>query len=132
MITNSYTDGIGEDFITLQSFDQCQVLLVMMEIPAHLYFTRFCRSDAGDIGEADKFYKEAAEYRDAFTPRLANIVKKTLGNDNSMSDDVLDNLLQRSEILKELFAMGISTKNNDRAGEMSAHYNLLTYLGTAR
>ena len=90
------------------------------------------RSDAGDSSGADKFYKEAAEYRDDFTPRLANIVKKTLGNDNSMSDDVLDNLLQRSEILKELLAMGLSMENNDRAAAMSAHYNLLTYLGNAR
>ena len=49
-----------------------------------------------------------------------------------MSDDVLDKLLQRSEILKELIAMGISIGNNDIAGYMSALYNLLTYLGNAR
>ena len=108
------------------------VLLVIMESPEHLYFTRFCRSDAGDIDDAAKFFKNAADMRDAWKPVLANIVKETLGNDNSMSDDVLDNLLQRSEILKELIAMSISRENNDRAGEMSAHYNLLTYLGNAR
>ena len=92
------------------------------------------RSDAGDSSGADKFYKEAAEYRDAFKPRLANIVKKTLGNDNSMSDDVLDNLLQRSEILKEILAIKSNTiaNSNDRAAAMSAVYNLLTYLGNAR
>ena len=71
---------------------------------------------------------EAAEYRDDYKPLLADIVEEALGNDN-MSDDVLDSLLQRSEILKELFAMSIS---NDEAGMMSAHYNLLTYLGNAR
>ena len=70
--------------------------------------------------------------RESSRQLLARVVKNALGNDNSMSDDVLDNLLQRSEILKELFAMGRSKKNNDRAGEMSAHYNLLTYLGNAR
>ena len=49
-----------------------------------------------------------------------------------MSDGVFDSLLQRSDILKELIAMRINIKNNDRAGRMSAHYNLLTYLGNAR
>ena len=107
------------------------VLLVMMESPAHLYFTHFCRSDAGAIDEADKFYKEAADIRDACKPLLAHIIKETLGNAN-VSDEVLNNLLQRSEILKELFAMRLSMENNDRAGEMSAHYNLLTYVGKAR
>ena len=106
------------------------VLLVIMESPEHLYFTQFCRSDAGDNNEADKFYKKAADMRDAWKPVLANIVKETLGNENNMSDDVLNNLLQRSEVFKELLAMRI--KNNDRAAAMSAHYNLLTYLGNAR
>ena len=108
------------------------VLLMMMESQAHLYFTRFCRSDAGDIDEADKFYKKAADIRNAFKPVLADFVKETLGNDNSMSEDVLDNLLQRSEILKELFAMRISRQNNDKAGWISRCYNLLTYLGNVR
>ena len=98
-----------------------------------LYLTHFLfRSDAGDSSGADKFYKKAADTRDVFKPLLANIVKETLGNDNSMSDDVLDNLLQRSDILKEFIAMIFSMKNNDRAGEMSGRYNLLTYLGNAR
>ena len=92
----------------------------------------FCRSDAGDSSGADKFYKKAAEYRDVCKPWLAHIVNETLGNDNSMSDEVLDNLLQRSEILKELFAMDISKKNKDMAGRMSARCSLLTYLGNAR
>ena len=81
------------------------VLLVMMGSPAHLYFTHFYRSDAGDIDQADKFYKKAADKRDACKQLLAHIVKTTLGNDNSMSDEVLDNLLQRSEILKEIYAL---------------------------
>lgn len=92
----------------------------------------FCRCDASDSSGADKFYKKAAEHRDVCKPLLADIVEETLGNDNSMSDEVLDNLLQRSEILKEICAMANSMKNNDRAGEMSAVYNLLTYLGNAR
>ena len=107
------------------------VLLVMMECPAHLYFTHFCRSEAGDIDEAGKFYKEAADIRETCKILLDFIVKTILGNAN-MSDEVLNNLLQRSEVLKELLAMGTSMNNNDRAGEMSAHYNLLTYLGNAR
>ena len=97
--------------------------------PVNLFF---CRSDAGDSSGADKFYKKAADIRDTFKPLLADIVEETLGNDNSMSDEVLDNLLQRSEILKEIYAMANSMKNNDRAGEMSGRYNLLTYLGNAR
>ena len=70
--------------------------------------------------------------REACKQLLADFVNETFGNDNSMSEDVLNNLLQRSEVLKELLAMGTSMNNNDRAGEMSAHYNLLTYLGNAR
>ena len=97
-----------------------------------LYFTHFHRSVAGDTITADKFHKKAAEYRESFKSLLAQTVNYALGNDNSMSDEVLDNLLQTSEILKELFAMGFSSKNNDEAGGMSAHYNLLTYLGNAR
>ena len=89
----------------------------------------FCRSDAGDSSGADKFYKEAAGIRDSCKPLLADIVKETLGNNNSMSDDVLDNLLQRSNILNELIAIVFSQENNDRA---SRRYNLLTYLGNAR
>ena len=92
----------------------------------------FCRCDAGDSSGADKFYKKAAEYRDAYKPLLADIVEETLGNDNSMSDEVLDNLLQRSKILKKLFAMDISIKNKDMAGSMSACCSLLTKLGKAR
>ena len=104
------------------------VLLVMMESPANLYLTHFCRSDAGAIDEADKFYK----FREPYKQPLAGIVKTTLGNAN-VSDGVLKNLLQRSEILKELIAMANSMGNNDRAGQMSAaQYNLLTYLGNAR
>ena len=96
-----------------------------------LYFTLFSRADAGDSSAADKFYKKAADLRDRYKPLLAGIVEKALGNDN-MSDDVLDSLLLRSDILKELIAMSISTENNDRAGRMSAYYNLLVYLGNAR
>ena len=88
------------------------------------------RSDAGD---SDKFYKKAAEHREPFKPLLDEFIKDALGNENRMSDDVLDNLLQRSNILKELIAMGIcSREKNDRVGEMSGHYNLLTFLGNAR
>ena len=90
----------------------------------------FCRCDAGDSSGADKFYKEAADKRESCKPLLAYIVEETLGN--SMSDNVLDNLLHKSEILKELFAMRINMVNNGRGGIMSAHYNLLTYLGNAR
>ena len=107
------------------------VQLMIMGIPAHLYFTHFCRSQAGDVDQAEKFYKKAAHMRDTCKRLLAGIVKTTLGNAN-MSEDVLDNLLQRSKIFKELFAMGMGMVNNDRAGEMSAQYNLLTYLGDAR
>ena len=57
--------------------------------------------------------------------------KISLGND-SMCDGVLDRLLQRSDILKEIIAMDISKGNNDIAGYMSELYNLLTYLGNAR
>ena len=62
---------------------------------------------------------------------LATIVKDALGNDN-LSDDVQDNLLKRSDILKELMGMTISHENNDRAGKMWAHHKLLTYLDSAR
>ena len=96
-----------------------------------MYLTYFLfRSDAGDSGGSDKLYKEASKFREPYKPVLAGIVEKALGN--SMSDDILNNLLERSDILKELFAMVSSAGNNDRAGEMSAHYNLLTYLRKAR
>ena len=98
--------------------------------PAYAFF---CRYDAGDSIGADKFYNRAAYFRNPFKRLLAeDIVKNVLGNDDSMRDEVLDNLLLRSEILKELFAMEISGENNDRAGQMSAHCNLLTYVGKAR
>ena len=90
------------------------------------------RSDAGDSSGADKLYKKASECRKLFKPLLANVVNLALGKDNSMSDDVLDNLLHRSDILSELIAMQVSRKNNDRSGFMSALSNLLTYLGKAR
>ena len=108
------------------------VLLVMMESPAHPYFTHFCRSDVGDIDEADKFHKEAADIREICKQLLAAIVEKTLGDDNSMSDEVLDNLLQRSDIRKKLLAMDISMENNDEATQMSAYCTILTYLGNVR
>ena len=98
----------------------------------HVTHTFSCRSDAGDSSGAEKFYREAADIRDACKPVLADIVKETLGNDNIMSDDVLDNLLHRSDILSELIAMQVSRKNNDRSGFMSGLSNLLTYLGKAR
>ena len=69
-----------------------------------LYLTHFHRSVAGDTITADKFHKKAADMRGLVKPRLAQIVKDALGNDNSMGDEVLDNLLQTSEILRELFA----------------------------
>ena len=94
-----------------------------------LYFTFFCRSDAGDTSGAEKIHKKVAEL---FKPVLADIVEKALGNDNGMNDEVLDNLLQRSGIFKGLIEMVISREKNDRAGGMSALYNLLTYLGNAR
>ena len=55
-------------------------LLVMMEIPACLNFTHFCRSDAGHIDEADKFYKKAANVKEPCKRLLAHIIKDTLGN----------------------------------------------------
>ena len=98
-----------------------------------LYLTHFLfRSDAGDFSGADKLNKEASEWREPMKLPLAHIIRKFLGNGNSMSDDILDNLVQRSDILKELVAMGSSIKNDDRAGEMMANYNLLTCLGNAR
>ena len=113
------------------TFVQTKTLLLLAFLsvafkPANLFF---CRSDAGDIDEADKFYKKAAA---PYKPLLADVVKEALGNDNSMSDDVIDHLLQRSDILKELFAMRISIENHDSAGQMSVYWNLLTYLGNAR
>ena len=47
-----------------------------------------CRCDAGDSSGAAKFYKKAAE---PYKPLLAHVVKDAFGNDNSMSDEVLDN-----------------------------------------
>ena len=104
--------------------DKKAILSVVFQ-PAFLFC---CRCDAGDSSGADKFFKEAADMRDKCKPQLAYIVEEILGN--SMSDNVLDNLLQRSKILKELFALFISMKNNDRGDMMSAHYNLLTLIFT--
>ena len=95
---------------------------------SHIFFSR---ADAGNSSSADKFHKKAAECRDACKPRLADTVKIALGNDN-MSEDVLESLLLRSEILKELYAMSISKEKNDIAGIMSTSKSLLTYLGNAR
>ena len=135
MITKSYSDDIDEDASTLQPFDQFGQRQVNNALCSGgddgKSSTRFCRSDAGDIDEADKFYKKAADMRELYKPLLAHIIKETLGNAN-MSHEVLNNLLQRSDIFKELFAMHISIENNDRAGQMSAVYNLLTYVGKAR
>ena len=75
----------------------------------------------------------AADLRDAYKPLLADVVMETLGNDTiNMSDNVLDNLLLRSDILRGLFAMAFSTESNDRAGRMSGRCSLLTFLGNAR
>ena len=91
----------------------------------------FSRADVGESSEAVKFHKEAAKLRDACKPELTGIVKKVLGNDN-MSEDVLDSLLLRNDILNEYIAVHISKENNDRSGVIAAHFNLLTYLGNAR
>ena len=97
------------------------------------YFGQFviCRSEAGHASEADEFYKSAAEHIETYRQFLAHIVHKALGNGN-MSNDVLDSLLRRNDILKELLAIIICEKNNDRLGQITAHYNLLGYLGSAR
>ena len=98
-------------------------------VPISQLYQRFLyRSEAGDFGQAEKFYKKSTECRDAFKPMLADIVKDVLGNAN-MSDDIHDSLLQRSDILKELIAIHISIQNNDKAGKISALLSLLTYLG---
>ena len=102
-----------------------------MEIPDHLYFTCFCRSDAGDIDQADKFFKKAAEIRDLLRPVIDDFVKMALDRD-SLPYDVLDDLLHRGAILKEIVEMKISMNRNHRASLLSAQYNLLTHLGSAR
>ena len=99
------------------------VQLMIMGIPAHLYFTRFCRSQAGDIDEADRFFKTAAHMREPCKLLLADFVNDALD---------MDNLLLRRDILKELFALLISIESNDIVGCHSARFNLLTNLGTAR
>ena len=76
---------------------------------------------------ADKCYKRAAHYRNIFKPLLATIIKDVLGK-GSKSDDVLDDLLLRSDILREFFAMRISMKDNNKAAETAAHDKLLSYL----
>ena len=96
---------------------------------SHIFFSR---SDAGNSSEADKFHNEAADMIEPYKPLLAQIVEKTLGNNNCMNDEVLDNLIQTSEILKELFAISVSMENEDIAGIMSVQYNLLTDLANAR
>ena len=51
---------------------------------------------------------------------------------DSLPDDVLDDLLHRGAILKEIVEMKISMNRNHRASLLSAQYNLLTHLGSAR
>ena len=54
-----------------------------------------------------------------------------LSNDN-LSDDLLENLLLHSDIIRELFALIINRDKGDNESAMSAEYNLLTYLGNVR
>ena len=69
--------------------------------------------------------------RDLLRPVLDDFVKMALDRD-SLPDDVLDDLLHRGAILKEIVEMKISMNRNHRASLLSAQYNLLTYLGSAR
>ena len=64
-------------------------------------------------------YKRAAQYRNIFKPLLATIIKDVVGKGNT-SDDVLDDLLLRSDILRVFFAMRISMKDNNKAAETAA------------
>ena len=50
---------------------------------------------------------------------------------DSLPDDVLDDLLHKGAIL-EIVEMKISMNRNHRASLLSAQYNLLTHLGSAR
>ena len=72
----------------------------------------------------------AADIREAAKPLLADIVNLALGH-NNMSGDVMDQLLQRSDILKELYAFA-STKDKNTTSRMDAFQSLLVSLGKAR
>ena len=69
--------------------------------------------------------------RDLLRPVLDDFVKMALDRD-SLPDDVLDDLLHRGAILKEIVEMKISMNRNHRASLLSAQSNLLKYLGSAR
>lgn len=98
---------------------------------SHSYKAFLVRSEACCQSGADKFFKKAAEIRDLLRPVIGDFVKMALDRER-LPDDVLDDLLHRGAILKEIVEMKISMNRNHRASLLSAQYNLLTHLGSAR
>ena len=89
------------------------------------------RLDAGDHRTSDKFFKQAAGIRKTAKPLLADVVKRAIGN-KSMSEDILDDLLMRSDILRYIGALNSSIRSNDESSQTLAHRNLLISLDNAR
>ena len=59
-------------------------------------------NDASYFSGNNKFYKQAADIREQLKPTLAVLLKPALGND-SIGEDILDELLKKSDLLKELW-----------------------------
>ena len=59
-------------------------------------------NDTSYFSGNNKFYKQAADIREQLKPTLAVLLKPALGND-SIGEDILDELLKKSDLLKELW-----------------------------
>ena len=97
-----------------------------------MHIQLFYRSEAGDDSAADMFYRKGADIRQPFKPLLSNIVIETLSLEPSNDDVALEDLLSKKDIIQELFTIGSSQENKDKASEMLAYHNLLINLGNER
>lgn len=88
-------------------------------------------NDASYFSGNNKFYKEAADIREQLKPTLAVPLRTALGND-SIGEDILDELLKKSDLLKELWVLQSIKSYNDASSGMLALHNVLRSVGDAR
>ena len=64
------------------------------------------------------FYRKGADIRQPFKPLLSSIVIETLSLEPSIDDGALEDLLSKKDIIKELFTIGSSQENKDKANTL--------------
>ena len=89
------------------------------------------RANAGDCESADLFFKAAAEQLKIFRHQLKSFAVKVLDKDG-FSDDIIDELLLKREILEKLVALDSNIRSRNRAAIMSALSDLILAVGNAR